>query len=39
VRGVSEGGIVRALAVGQVALALLLFAACVAHVRARRSAA
>jgi len=39
VRGVTEGGVVRALAVAQVALALLLFAACVAHVRARQRAA
>jgi uncharacterized membrane protein len=39
VRAVSEGGVVRVLAAGQVALALLLFGACVAHVRARRSAA
>jgi uncharacterized membrane protein len=39
VRGVSEGGLVRALALAQVALALLLFVACVAHVRARQRAA
>ncbi|HET9976172.1 MAG TPA: DUF2069 domain-containing protein [Burkholderiaceae bacterium] len=39
VRGVSEGGIARALALAQVALALLLFGACVAHVRARQRAA
>ena len=39
VRGVSEGGLVRALALTQVALALLLFVACVAHVRARQRAA
>lgn len=39
VRGVSEGGVVRALALAQVALALLLFAACVAHVRARQRTA
>jgi len=36
VRGVSEGGVSRVLALAQVALALLLFAACVAFVRARQ---
>jgi len=38
VRGVSEHGVARALAVAQVALALLLFMACVAHVRTRQRA-
>jgi uncharacterized membrane protein len=39
VRGVSEGGAARVLALAQVALALVLFVACVAFVRARQRAA
>jgi uncharacterized membrane protein len=36
VRAATEGGVARSLAVAQVALALLLFVACVAFVRARQ---
>ncbi len=39
VRAVSEGALVRALALGQLGLALLLFVACVLHVRWRLGAA
>lgn len=39
VRVLPEGPMVRALALGQLALALLLFAACVMHVRWRLAAA